>query len=103
MPDGPAAAGRAALPVDSRFQPACAAVWDAHGQLAAQAGDLKVAQVSFTRAVESEPGVATYHFNLGQACLLGGDREQAKTCFKKALKIKPDYAAARNAIAQLNA
>ncbi len=83
------------------FNPYAASVWDARGQLAAQAGDLKVALVSFKRAVESEPGVATYHFNLGQASLMGNDRAHAKICFKKAIEIKPDYTAAQSALAAL--
>lgn len=81
------------------FNPHAAAVWDARGQLAAQAGDLKAARASFTRAIESEPGVAAYHFNLGQACLMSGNPDQAQECFKKALEIKPDYSVARDALA----
>lgn len=83
------------------FNPHAAAVWDAHGQLAAQANDLKVAAASFTRAVESEPGNATYHFNLGQVYLMGSRYSDAKGCFRKALDIRPGYQEARKALEAL--
>ncbi len=84
------------------FDPHMAEVWDAHGQLAAQGGNLPVALKSFANAVDKEADNATFVFNYGQALLLSGDKAQAKIKFQQALKIKPDYVSAKLAIEKLN-
>jgi len=84
------------------FDPHMAEVWDAHGQLAAQGGNLPVALKSFANAVDKAADNATFVFNYGQALLLSGDKAQAKIKFQQALKIKPDYVSAKSAIEKLN-
>lgn len=84
------------------FDPHMAEVWDAHGQLAAQAGNLPVALKSFANAVEKEVDNAVFVFNFAQALLMSGDKVLAKEKFQMALNIKPDYMSAKAAIEKLN-
>ena len=84
------------------FDPHAGKIWANHGQLAAQAGDLNVALVSLSKAVESEPNVAMHYYNLGQLYLMMSDNVAAKEKFKHALELKPDYLAAKQSLAALD-
>lgn len=83
------------------FNPHMASIWNFHGQLAAQAGDYKVAIASLTKAIECEPDVATHHFNLGQVYIFMKNETQAKMSFANALALQPDYKSAQQALNSL--
>lgn len=83
------------------FNPHAGEIWCSHGQLAAQAGDLKIALASLNKAVESQPDVASHYYNLGHVYLMMNNKESAKEKFKEALELKEDYELAKKALSAL--
>lgn len=71
------------------------------GVAASRAGDHDTAVARFTEAVKGSPDCADCYYNLGVSQLQKKDEKGAEESWKKALELKPDNAAAMNALATL--
>lgn len=71
------------------------------GVAASQAGNFDAAIVSFTHGTELNPNCFDCWFNIGYAETQKKDTDKAEAAYKKAIEVKPDYAAAYNALATL--
>lgn len=53
-------------------------------------GDLEAARDAFMRAIETEPGGALQHYNLGAVLERLGDEDGAETCYREAIVVETD-------------
>lgn len=71
----------------------------AKGQVAYHRGAFEDARARFAEAVAADPADATAHYQLGLALLALERRDEAEARFERALALKPDFEAARRALA----
>jgi tetratricopeptide (TPR) repeat protein len=62
----------------------------------------KDARTALSKAVQYMPGDAAAHNNLGNALARTGQFVEAIECYRRALKLRPDFVEARNHLAQAN-
>ena len=67
-----------------------AAVWALASKIEMLAKDFRKSREYMERALEQAPENPRYHYNLGTALALSGEREKAVAAFRRALEIKPD-------------
>lgn len=60
------------------------------GVLSLQCGNLDKAHDLIQRAIDVEPKVAEYHYNLGQVFKKSGNLNSARACFRKSMALDPD-------------
>ena len=65
------------------------------GALMGSIGDVPRAREVFRRGALRHPLNADLQYNLGVACAIQGDLDQAKDAFEQALEIDPDHLKAR--------
>jgi tetratricopeptide (TPR) repeat protein len=66
-----------------------------------RAGRLEEAMAWVRRGLDALPGSALLHFAAGQVSEAAGSSEKAREAYEEALRIAPDYAAAREALSRL--
>jgi tetratricopeptide (TPR) repeat protein len=71
------------------------------GVAASQAGNFDAAVAAFTHGTELNANCYDCWFNIGYAYNQKKDNDKAEAAYKKAIELKPDYAAAYNALATL--
>lgn len=69
------------------------------GVAASRAGDYDTSIAKFTEALKSAPQCQDCYYNIGFAHAQKKEWEKAEAAYKKAVEIKPDYAAAWNGLA----
>lgn len=76
--------------------PRHAHAWHLLGVIAHQAGNNHVAIEYMNRAIGIEPGMETFHNDLGEAYRAQKKLEEALVCYRESLRLRPDYAMAHN-------
>jgi tetratricopeptide (TPR) repeat protein len=71
----------------------------AQGEVAYHRGRYEDARSRFAEAVAADPADATAHYRLGLALLALGRRDEAEARLERAVALRPDYEAARRALA----
>lgn len=94
---------RSARDVLSPEKAAQARVLGEQAQQAVDAGDLATAEATLTQLVVVAPASTEGHQRMGSVLLLRGRPEAAEICFRKALELDPDYAAALIGLARIDA
>lgn len=83
------------------LDPAPASYWNSLGMLLGGSGDLSGGEQAFREAVARDRSNAQYAYNLGLALARQGKREGAAAEFRRTLEIDPQFAAARQRLAEL--
>jgi tetratricopeptide (TPR) repeat protein len=66
------------------------------GMIAFQSGKSDIAVNCITKAIEYNPGISVYYYNLGFIFAASGNLGKAASAYKQAICLKPDYAEAIN-------
>ena len=72
-------------------EPGNADGWHLLGMAVSQLGQSDTAAQYIAKAIELQPKVPFYHYNLGNALKGAGRLEEAQGSYARALKLKPDY------------
>ena len=80
------------------YAPGTAVEYSILGVALAESGDIEHALSALNQAAKMNPGDAAIAYNLGLLYRKAGQNAEAATCFEHALKLRPDYDAARRAL-----
>jgi arylsulfatase A-like enzyme/Flp pilus assembly protein TadD len=83
------------------LEPEVASYWNSLGMILGGNGDLSGAEQAFREAVTRDGKNAQYAYNLGLALARQNKRAEAATAFQRALELDPDFAPARQRLAEL--
>lgn len=83
------------------LEPATASYWNSLGMVLAGGGDLPGGEAAFRQAVTRDGANAQYAYNLGLALARQNKRDEAVAQFTRALELNPQFAAARQRLAEL--
>lgn len=83
------------------LEPATASYWNSLGMVLAGGGDLPGGEAAFRQAVTLDGANAQYAYNLGLALARQNKRGEAVAHFTRALELNPQFAAARQRLAEL--
>lgn len=76
---------------------------DTLGWVYLKKGQAAEAVAAFERARQRAPQNPVYHYHLGLAHVRAGDKDRARAAFERALGLRPDFAGAEDARAQMAA
>ena len=83
------------------LDPSVASYWNSLGMLLGGESDFGGAEQAFREAVARDGANAQYAYNLGLALARQHKREEAAAQFRRALEIDPQFAPARESLAEL--
>ncbi len=83
------------------LDPAAASYWNSLGMILAGGGDLRGGEDAFRQAATRDGTSAQYAYNLGLALIRQNRRDEAAVQFTRALELNPQFAAARQRLAEL--
>jgi arylsulfatase A-like enzyme/Flp pilus assembly protein TadD len=83
------------------LEPETASYWNSLGMVLAGGGDLPGGEAAFRQAATRDGANAQYVYNLGLALARQNKRGEAVTQFTRALELNPQFAAARQRLAEL--
>jgi tetratricopeptide (TPR) repeat protein len=84
-----------------RLQPDVASYWNSLGMVLGGSGDMPGGEQAFREATARDAANAEYAYNLGLALARQNKRVEAEAAFRRVLQLDPQFAAARQRLAEL--
>jgi cytochrome c-type biogenesis protein CcmH/NrfG len=84
-----------------RLQPEVASYWNSLGMVLGGSGDMPGGEQAFREATARDAANAEYAYNLGLALARQNKRVEAEAAFRHVLQLDPQFAAARQRLAEL--